>query len=401
MNRADFAQLLGGARSDSPSAAVVEAAEPAKWRQAFADAAGGRGPVFLSNPDWGNRERAEFAALINRPSEDWDPERGWLMIPSGGSSGRIKLARHDQFTLLAAVRGYQSFFNESAVSAVGVLPLHHVGGLMGWLRSALTGSEFVDGEWQRIKDQPDSRPSAEGKTISLVPTQLKTLLEHDAGVDWLRSFTRVLIGGASMNTTLAQRARHAGVKLVRTYGATETAAMVAAGDGRSESPGDIQGLKALSPASIRFDDQGQIEVRGDSVCRGYWPDKSDPSPVWRSGDLGRFIDEDRIQIIGRADDLIITGGEKVNPLEVESVLQSLVGDERVAVLGLPDSKWGQQVVAVFHPDVQLDLNQLKERGQEQLAPFKWPKQAYVCDPWPVNALGKLNRSKLRAAIESA
>jgi o-succinylbenzoate---CoA ligase len=394
MTRSDFARQLGGSMNDEVESVVLEERDPIAWRKAFTRAVGGRGPVFLANPDWGERERAEFLNLVGQLPMDWDPQSGWLMIPTGGSSGAIKLARHDHLSLTAAVAGYTRFFGESKSAAVGVLPLHHVGGLMGWLRCALSGGEFFDASWARLRAGEFGNVAGEGKTISLVPTQLMTLLHSGPGRTWLRQFSRVLIGGAALTEQLCDRARAANIQVIRSYGATETAAMIAAQ--RAE------GLTAFPNVEVTIATDGQVIVRGSAVCRGYWPEPVDTRGTWESRDLGTWSGQHTFKILGRSDDLIITGGEKVNPLEVEQVLKTLVGDERVAVVGVPDVKWGQRVVVLHPRAVGLDLEVLKEAGMRDLAAFKWPKQAIACDVWPSNALGKLDRAALRrlAAVAS-
>lgn len=401
MTRAEFAQRLGGNAPASDAPIVIEARDPVKWRQAFLAAIGGQGPVFLANPDWGSQETAVFKALAALKPSDWNSEQGWLMIPTGGTSGVIRLARHDQSTLSAAIAGYGEFFGESQSSAVGVLPLHHVGGLMAWLRCAYTGGQYVEADWSRLAAGDFDGVIPDGMTISIVPTQLRRLLATPQGAAWLKGFARVLVGGAALDERLEARAAEAGVRLVLSYGSTETAAMVAGRSGNvAENKGE-PGLAALPHVSITLDAASQILLSGPSVFRGYWPELRDGAREWQSGDRGEWTGQGRFEVCGRMDLTIITGGEKVNPLEVEAVLQQLCDDERIAVVGIPDDDWGQRVVAVHAIGVAVDLDAHKTDGLAQLAKFKWPKAAVVCDPWPLNAVGKLDRTRLQEAAQTA
>src|SRR6185312_3796157 len=149
MDRAGLARKLGalpGAREGRPQ--VVEERDPAAFLRRFAAAAAGAGSLFLADPAWGPAERAALHGTMGEAGEE-DPERGWLMIPTGGSSGRIKFARHDQETIAAAVGGFGAHFRVEVVNCVGVLPLHHVSGLMAWMRAALTGGQYLPWDWKR------------------------------------------------------------------------------------------------------------------------------------------------------------------------------------------------------------------------------------------------------------
>src|SRR5580658_2019321 len=146
MDRRELASLLGAVPSGSSgNSRFVEAADPGEFMRMFSEAIAAGGNVFLSNPSWGSAERAELARLA---ATDAPGERGWLMLPSGGAGGRIKFARHDSWTISAAVDGFCSHFELGPVNSVCVLPLHHVSGLMAWMRSALTGGIFIPWPWK-------------------------------------------------------------------------------------------------------------------------------------------------------------------------------------------------------------------------------------------------------------
>jgi hypothetical protein len=147
MDRAELSGRLGGGPlRPGGSDTVVCEEDPARFHAALAAAVAGRGRVFLADPAWRESERAEFHAILKAASAagpaDGEGERGWLCLPTGGSSGRIKLARHDAATLAAAVAGFTRHFGVTRVDAVGFLPLHHVSGLMAWLRTRLTGGSY-------------------------------------------------------------------------------------------------------------------------------------------------------------------------------------------------------------------------------------------------------------------
>jgi len=397
VTRAEFAQCLGGGRErrGGRKAVVIEERDPVAFRRAFADAAVGDGAVFLANPDWGTAEREEFEALVGEKARNWDSERGWLMIPTGGSSGRVKLARHDQVTIAAAVDGYCRFFGVESVNAMGVLPLHHVGGLMGWLRCALTGGVYRDGDWKVLRTGPLGEPAAGDWSVSLVETQLKQLLNTEAGRAWLQGFGRVLTGGSALNETVATEARAAGVRCAPGYGMTETMAMVVAQRPAEFLSGGVSGGETLAHAQISVGEDERICIGGLSLFRGYWPDTRADGD-WVTADRGVIEADGRVQIWGRVDDVLISGGEKVSVTEVERVLAEFMPAEEFAVVGVPDAKWGQRVVVCYREGRErINVGAIETALAGKLAKFKWPKAYVAVKPWPVNAMGKLNRERLR------
>src|SRR5882724_10956142 len=151
------------------------------------------GFYFLCEPNWGTTERAQVAALQQAAgvqSREREIEAGWLCVPTGGTSGGVRFARHDERTLSAAVRGFCAFFALERVNAVDVLPAYHVSGFMPRMRCAETGGRHVACEWRRV--EAGERPSLGGRegawVISLVPTQLQRLLASPGATEWLRGF---------------------------------------------------------------------------------------------------------------------------------------------------------------------------------------------------------------------
>lgn len=359
------------------------------------------GACFLIDPGWGERERAQWAVLAARRPADWDGRRGWLCVPTGGSSGAMKLARHDELTLGAAAAGFAAHFGVGRVDALGVLPPWHVSGLLAWARCAWTGGVYRAARWKDV-EAGGARPPGAGGFVSLVPTQLARLL-GDAGAEaWLRGFGAVLIGGGPVWPDLLARARAAGIPGALGYGSTETAAMVASQRPEEFLAGDDTAGRTLPHVNVAVGDDGRLTVAGASVFRGYWPDeRAGAEGAWRTDDLGEIDSLGRVRVSGRADALIITGGEKVNPNEVEEALRLAAGAAwtEVAVVGVPHPEWGEEVVALFVPapgwrDFESEVRAWLAQG---LAAAKHPKRyvAVAVEHWPVNASGKRDRAALR------
>lgn len=399
MERAELARRLG-ARADAaagtPGDTVIAERDACAFQAAFAQAVAAGGTVFLADPAWGATERAQ-AEGVRASSAVRDRERGWLCIPTGGSSGRIKYARHDQTTLAAAVEGFCTHLGTKQINAVGLLPLHHVSGLLAWLRCVLTGGRYVPWDWTALREgRRPERSAGDGDWfLSLVPTQLAELIEQPAAVAWLRSFRAVFVGGGPAWPALIESGARQRLPLSLSYGMTETAAMVTALRPEEFLAGARGCGTALAHAALRLEPAGGVVIRSASLFRGYYPTLSSEAE-WSPEDLGRFDAQGSLHLLGRRDGLIITGGEKVNPVEVEAALREtgLLAD--VVVLGLPDERWGAAVTA-FHPRGTTDLDQSSvERAlADRLAPFKRPKRYVAVEAWPRNAQGKVNRAVLR------
>ena len=303
------------------------------------------GYAFLCDPHLSQGEQATQAELWAKAETLPPSEQGWLCVRTGGSGGGVKFARHDERTLGAAVQGFQSHFGLDRISAVGVLPPWHVSGLMARLRSFATGGDYVAWGWKALEaGELPALTTDQEWVLSLVPTQLQRLLVLPAAVAWLQRLKLILIGGGPMWPELAEAAAHARLPLSLGYGMTETGAMVAAQQPAEFLAGDRSSGTALPHARLRITETGQIAIVADSLFRGYFPDARAPGELVTQ-DLGELDAQGRLHVLGRVDAVIITGGKKVHAGEVEAILRDSGEFADVAVIGMPDSEWGQAVVA--------------------------------------------------------
>jgi o-succinylbenzoate---CoA ligase len=268
------------------------------------------------------------------------------------------------------------------------LPLHHVGGLAIVMRSALyrTGLVLERFEPARVAELISSQPVS---LISLVPTMLSRLLDTEAELADLRC---LLLGGGPCPQDMIERALEAGVPVTPTYGLTEAASQVA-----TMPPGEA----ARKPGSagppiltteVQIDDDGRILVRGPSVA----PAAAGPDGWLRTDDLGRLDDEGYLYVLGRADQVIVSGGEKVSPEEVERILLEHSSVADAAVGAREDPEWQQAVVAsvVLRAGADARADELQAFCRERLAAYKVPKQIEFVSELPRNAQGKLLRREL-------
>jgi O-succinylbenzoic acid--CoA ligase len=265
------------------------------------------------------------------------------------------------------------------------LPLHHIGGFAIVMRSALyrTGLVLERFSPPRITEVIGSEPVT---LVSLVPTMLDRLLDGGAELANLRC---LLLGGGPCPQSTIDRALEAGAPLSPTYGLTEAASQVA-----TMPPGEA-GVKpgAAGPpiltTEVNIDGDGKILVRGPSIA----PGALDADGWLHTNDLGRLDDEGYLYVLGRADQVIVTGGENVSPEEVERVLMEHPAVADAAVSGVEHPEWQQAVVAtvVLDSNAKATADELRDFCRERLAAFKVPKEVEFAAELPRNAQGKLLR----------
>lgn len=284
------------------------------------------------------------------------------------------------------------------------IPPAHVGGLSILTRSLIARRCVV------LSSGPFDAPriietlDAQGVTLlSVVPTMLRRLLACEeprwGASDSLRA---VLVGGARFPPALREHAHDRGIPVLTTYGCTEACSQVTTqhlGEGRATGSGlPLQGVK------LRIE-QGEIQVAGSMLMDGY-VGEGDSGSTWtedgwlRTGDFGMFGIDGELHVAGRIDDLIITGGENVAPLEVEAVFEAAPGVVAACVFSVPHEDWGQEVVAGLSIDPsRFDRTSLHECLAERLAPYKRPKRISVVDTLPVGRSGKIDRDAVKALCQ--
>lgn len=370
-------------------------------------------PVFLGNPHWAGAERDEAARQIPRGTTllgaDWEPRglgtcdwprnwRGRVMIPTGGTGGKVKFVIHSADTLRAAAHGLRDALVARGLSPVlhGVTctPPWHVSGFLPAVRARVTGGRHVvlDGRFPADAALPGVDLPADGtRIVSLVPTQLTRLLAHAAGEAWLRGFPVVLLGGAAVPAPLLAEIRARRLPVFLTYGATETAAACALCPPEKIWAGETPRGAPLPGVRFATTDEGVITVDAPSLGLGVWPDDPLTSP-WTSGDRGDVAADGGVRIVGRADRVIITGGEKVDPARVEQTLLATGLVREALVLGMTDAAWGEVVTAcvVGEPAAEAALR----RACEALEPAARPRRYVFVPMMPTNASGKPDRAAI-------
>lgn len=421
--------------SEIPEGATVLLKTPnaEQFLAGFLAALGKNCQIFLGNHQWQGQEWEESLELIypeiiiqetglefqRNPLPRKAKTR--IMIPTGGSSGKIRFVEHHWSTLKASVRGFLDYFQHSMVNCFCVLPLYHVSGFMQFLRSFFTGGRLIlqpyktlEIAWQ-TQDletlQPLKAIPTQHYFISLVPTQLQRLLNFGAG-EWLSQFQAVLLGGAPAWQSLLAQARDNNIPLALTYGMTETASQVVTLKPDQFLRGNNSVGKVLPHAKITIQGErqeelpvgtvGTIAIASQSLGLGYYPHNADwNQKQFITDDLGYFDEAGYLYIVGRNSRKIISGGENIFPDEVEAAILATGFVKDVYVMGIADQEWGEVVSAIYVPQNQAIItDMIQAQLKPRLSSYKIPKQWFAVDRIPRNEQGKVNAVKVRSLIKS-
>jgi len=337
--------------------------------------------------------------LPDEPDRAWDAVRGWWEAPDGpvvvrtsGSAGRPKDVVLSHQALAASARASLDRLGGPG-QWVLALPATGVAGLQVLVRSAAAGTTplFVDdvAGLGSVLGQVTS----ERAYVSLVPTQVHRLAETHQ-LELLRRFDAVLVGGAALAAGLQERCRRAGVRVVHTYGMSETCG------------GCVYDGMPLDGVGVRVGAQGRISLAGPVLFDGYAGDPGATAQVLRDGwfltsDLGRIDDDGRLVVLGRADDVVVSGGVNVALPAVTQALGGLPGIRDAAAVGVPDDEWGTRVVACLVGDEAPALSDVRDHVAAEL-PRTWaPRAVVLVDALPMLPNGKLDRLALQRIAADA
>ncbi len=316
---------------------------------------------------------------------------GWLaaddpapwVVETSGSTGTPKRVVLSRDAVLASVRA-----SARRVGATGqwllALPASYVAGLQVVCRSLVAGHEpvLLDAHESFAAATAAMRPG--DRFLSLVPTQLHRLLETDTLS--LATFHSVLIGGGPVDPALRERAAAAGVHVVATYGSAETAG------------GCVYDGYALDGVAVALDADGRVRIAGPTLFERYDGDPELTARVlvdgwFRTADAGRLDEDGRLHVLGRIDDVVVSGGVNVPAPAVAARLREHPDVVAAEVLGVPDEEWGNRVVAFVVGRLGLDA---ARDWVAEAHPRSWaPRQLVGLDAIPLLGNGKPDRLALR------
>jgi O-succinylbenzoic acid--CoA ligase len=368
---------------------LVEAEElPA----ALADALRGGPPVAPLPP--GPVERAQALTMLE-PDEPVEAGTA-VVVATSGSTGRPKGVLLSRAAVVAAAEATHERLGGAGDWAL-CLPPHYVAGLMVLARTQLAGTRM-----HAVAADLDDLPLAVGQMrgrryLSLVPTQLARALPRPAVVEALRTFDAVLVGGGALPAPLAQAADRAGMAVVTTYGMSETCG------------GCVYDGLPLAGVDVRLGPDGRVSLGGSVLFSGYRRRPDLTAAALRDGrlltaDRARW-DGNRLVVLGRTDDVVVSGGINVDLAEVERQIRTWpeLQDTDVAVVGVPDREWGTAVVAVAERDGWSTgaEERLREHLQARLPAYAAPRRLLGRTPLPRTSSGKIDRLRIAADLTSS
>lgn len=333
---------------------------------------------------------------------------------TSGSTGKAKAVPLKRRQMISAARS-TSVNNRLNTNELWLhcLPVNHIGGVSVVLRSFLFGSgvycapnvdtPHLAGILSRNRDV---------KAVSLVPTQLSRLTDYPDFVPH-DDFRFALVGGGRVPGAAKSKADKV-MPAIYSFGMTETCAQIVAASADKYLPPGSTG-RVLPPNDLTIRDEsgnlvpngqtGLVCLKGPQVFDGYLDDNINPffAGGWfNTGDYGYKDDDGFLFIETRREDRIVTGGENVDPTEVESALLELHGIQEAAVIGLPDEEWGQIVTAVVVTDTNqvLTLETIRVALKKHLSDYKIPRRLEIVDSLPKTDLGKVKKGDLTATFKT-
>ncbi|HKQ84693.1 MAG TPA: malonyl-CoA synthase [Steroidobacteraceae bacterium] len=351
---------------------------------------------------------APLAAIVQRAPDDLAS-----ICYTSGTTGRSKGAMITHGNLLSNAETLVQlwgFTNEDVL--LHALPLYHIHGLFVALHCAL-----LSGATMLLQPKFDARSALhdlEQATVMMGVPTFYTRLLSEPGLDpaAVRNMRLFVSGSAPLLAeTFNEFEQRTGQRILERYGMTETQ-MIASNPLHGERRPGTVGLP-LPDVSVRIaDDNGSpvargeigiVEVKGPNVCKGYWnmPEKTAAEiradGHFITGDMGQLETDGYLRLVGRAKDLIISGGLNVYPKEIEEALDALDGVIESAVFAIPHPDFGEAVAAAvtLKPGATLTSEAIIATLRAQLATFKTPKVVYIVDELPRNAMSKVQKNVLR------
>lgn len=366
---------------------------------ALRSALDGTGPAVLPVRALPGDEPALPEPVTRAVARGTVPDGLAVVVATSGSTGEPKHVALTGDALRASAAATRERLGGSG-SWLLTLPPEHVAGVQVVARALLSGTRCVV---QDVRDgfRPEGLSRATGRLphgarryTSVVPTQLARVLDHgSAPLHALAGYDAVLVGGGALDPGLRARAEESGIRVVATYGMSETCG------GCVYDGVPLDGVTAtIEPGS------GRVVLGGPVVAAGYLGAPEATAEAFtpggfRTSDLGETAPDGSLTVLGRADDVVNTGGEKVAPAAVERALLSVPGVRGACVVGIPDDEWGQIVAALVvtgGPDPVDEV--LRDTVRDACGRAAVPRVLHRADGIPVRGIGKPDRTAVAALL---
>lgn len=352
---------------------------------------------------------------IENESEKRDFNDCALILYTSGTTGTPKGVMHTFNTLSASAAASDTLLRQSLSDRwLASLPFYHIGGFSIPIRALLYGASIVIPQSLKAEDIAVSIESFRPALVSLVTTTLRRLMEM--GIKPNKELRFMLLGGGPVDNDLAEKSIAENWRAVKVYGSTETATLVSAVEIEKYQEKVSSAGRALPGNTIMIMDEegreaetgksGEIIIIGPSVMKGYWNNPEETSKklvkgFYHTGDIGHMDIDGYLYVEARRTDLIISGGENINPLEVEDAVLKHPSVKEACVFALEDTEWGQTVAAVLVKKGDLQAEELAGFLRNYLASYKIPRRIFFIDELPRTSLGKLRRDYIREMFQNS
>ena len=339
-----------------------------------------------------------------------------LILFTSGTSGNPKGVQLSFHNLKASFENSDTVLKHNANDSwIASLPFYHIGGFSIITRALLSGTSIIIPKSPKAEDLAESIEMHRPSYISIVSTQLRRLI--DLGIKPWTELKYVLLGGGHIEDSLVDEAINIGWPIAKVYGSTETSSLITFVDCIKDNNKKSSGGKPLVNNQIftvnerkeilQPNNVGEIAIKSESCARGYYNNPFESKNKFRdgiyyTGDAGFIDEEGYLYINSRIGDLIISGGENINPVEIETALIEHPEVLHAAVFGQEDNEWGQVVLAavIIDPGSDISEKELKEFLLRKISSFKIPRRFYFMKEFPISPLGKIQKDKLKDLVRN-
>lgn len=334
-----------------------------------------------------------------------------VILFTSGSSGKpkgVKITNSNLYESYLAITSQYFFKSEDRFLAS--LPFYHIGGFSVITRSILSGGTLIIPNSLKCDVVAESLRKYDPTIISLVPTMLRRLIKKRTQPN--EHLRLAFIGGGPSDDELVINALKLGWPFAKVYGSTETCSMISGVAGKELKKKPASGGKAFTNIEIKIFNNlygeakpleiGEITVKSKTVAKGYlknselWSEKLHNEYYW-TGDFGYIDENGYLYVVSRRTDLIISGGENIDPTEIEKAIITHPAVSEVTIFPIPNQEWGEIPVAVIvvKNNERINEKEMNEYLINQLSSYKLPKKTYFINDLPKTDLGKIDFSTLK------
>ena len=344
-----------------------------------------------------------------RKAEESDKNSAWKKYTSGsnallmftsGSTGQFKVVQHTFQSLFSSANSIDKEINFSPNEKwLASLPFYRIGGFQIIMRAMLSGGTICIPKQVKTEEINLGISKYKPQYISLVNASIPSLLENEEA----KSAKAIFLGGGPVDSKILETGLEKSLPLYKVYGSTETGSMITILNLKKHKNKIDSAGQVVPGVNIKIEDD-EVLVKSESLFNEYY--RNHELTIQRltgdwyyTGDSGYLDKEGFLYIKGRIDNLIVSGGEKIDPAEIEMTLIGLESIKSAKVFGIPDDKWGEKVCAAILATDELDFDKLKKILKKYLSAYKIPKEIKKVDHFPVDEMGKLDLKKLRKLFE--